>query len=543
MKRLISGFAGEFPKVNEAVLVPNAATRCLNARLTNGGLRAFRGNLQYFTPTKPGTIRTIYRYAGNASDPNSGFLFHWAIPVDVIAGPIKEDSRLHVYWSGEGRPKYTWYDIATTDQFVPSNSYDLGIPAPYGAPTVIANPDGGADTTVEMVTRAWAITYVSPNGEEGPPVFTAEVTVWPDQTVTLSGLPTAPAGDYNLGMGAIKRIYRTATGDEGTGFYLEAEIAITEETFVSNLPDSALGGYLETNQWLEPPEDLHSLGVMANGIAYGAAGNTVYYAEQNLPHAWNPLNSDVVTHQVVGLGHYGNTIVALTVKNPYLITGYTPDAMSATEWQINQGCLSRASVCSGYFGALYASPDGLVLIGDDGYRIVTADHFDRDEWQALNPASIMGVIHEDKYFGFYDNGTTQGGFIIDPSNPAGGIVFLNFHATAAYSDPIADQLLLVVNNQVVAFDKGTQGQYVWRSKRNEEPEPVAFTAARIIAESYSSLTFRIWGDGVLLQEKTVTGRQIFRIPAPRRYTRWQIELEGSDEVLSVELAPAPGDIA
>lgn len=543
MKRALAGFKGEFPRINPAMLVPNGATRCLNAKMTSGGIRPFRANQHYFTPTKSGAIKTIYRYAANANNPNSGFVFHWAQEVDVIAGPIKEDTELHVYWTGDGKPKYTWYDLATTDQYVPSNSFDLGIPAPYSAPTVAANADGGADTTVDLVTRAWAITYVSPQGEEGPPVFTGTVTVWPDQTTTLSGIPTTPGdGDWNLGSGAIKRIYRTATGAEGTGFYLEAEIPITQETFVSSMADSALGGYLETNQWMPPPDDLHSLGVLANGIAFGAAGNTVYYAEQNLPHAWNPLNSDVVVHQVVGLGHYGNTIVALTVKNPFLITGYTPDAMSATEWQINQGCVSRRSVASGYFGVLYSSPDGLVLIGDEGYRIATADHFTRDEWQALKPDSIMGVIHDGKYFGFYDTGSVQGGFIIDPASPESGIVFLPFHAAGAYSDPIADQLLLIVGNQVVAFDKGAAGTFTWRSKRHEEMEPIAFSAARVVAESYGALTLRLYGDGQLVHTQAVTGRAIFRMPANRKYNHWQVEIEGAVEVVSVELGESPEDI-
>lgn len=542
MKRVVADFVGEFPRVNPSLLAAGAATRCLGAAFGSGGMRPYKGNEHVFTPTKPGTIQTIYRYAGDPADPDSGFIFHWAEVVDVIAGPVKADADLHVYWTGEGQPKYTWYDIATADQYTPSNSFSLGVPAPYGAPAVTPNADGGADTTVDKVTRAWAVTYVSPSGEEGPPAFTSEVTVWPDQTCTLNGVPTAPSGDYNMGAGAIKRIYRTATGDEGTGFYLEAEIPITQETFTSNLADSALGGYLETNQWMPPPADLHSLGVLANGIAFGAAGNTVYYAEQNLPHAWNPLNSDVVVHRVVGLGHYNNTIVALTVKNPYLITGYSPDAMSATEWQINQGCVSKRSIASGAFGVLYASPDGLVLIGDSGYRIVTDAHFGREAWQALTPASIMGVIHDDVYFGFYDTGAVQGGFIIDPQAAEAGVVFLDFHATAAFSDPISDRLLLAINNQVVAFDRGEPGRFVWRSKRHEELTPVALTAARVIAESYEDLTLRFISDGAVKHQQAVTGRKIFRMPGGR-CRRWQIEIDGVDEVVSVELGESAEDLA
>jgi len=545
MKRLGQAFTGEFPILEETTLPANGASAAINCKFWSGGIKAYKAPAFYWTPTKSGTIKTIYRYAGTANDPNSGYIFHWDAVVDVVPGPIKQDVDKHMYWTGEDAPRYTWLDIATTDTLYPSNSYLVGIPAPASAPTATPNADGGVDDTVDKVTRVWAVTFVSPKGEEGPPILSNQVTVWPDQTTTLTDLPNAPSGNYNMGVGAFMRIYRTATGEDGTGFYLEGDgIAIGTASYVSSLADTALGGFLETLNWDVPLTDLHSLTALANGIMAGASANTVYYSEQNLPHAWNPLNADTLNADVVGMGSFDTTLVACTEKNPYLITGISPDAMSAYELQVNQGCVSKRSVASGVYGVVYASPDGLILVGPAGeYRNITEGYFSQDEWRALNPSSMMGVIHDNAYYCFYSAvDGTQAGFILDPRYTDDGIVRIGTYATAAFSDALSDQLLLVVNNEVVVFDRGVNGSYRWRGKRFEEVVPLTFTAARVIARSYNDLTFTLFLNGKKFHSARVRSREPFRLPGGRRVFTWQVELSGTDAVTSFELGESVEDL-
>ena len=60
-------------------------------------------------------------------------------------------------------------------------------------------------------------------------------------------------------------------------------------------------------------------------------------------------------------------------------------------------------------------------------------------------------------------------------------------------------------------------------------------SARIEADSYDNLTFRLIRDGVQVMEQAITSDRGFRLP-PGRGSDWQIELTGTDTVHRVTLA-------
>ncbi|MDP2346712.1 MAG: hypothetical protein Q8N34_03190 [Gammaproteobacteria bacterium] len=489
-------------------------------------------------PTKVGTIRSIYRFAPTSGNDASGYWFHWTGVVDAVRGPVRGDTSERTYFTGDGVPKVTDNSIALsggTDY--PENSYTLGIPVP-GVTIGIAvtgDADEGA-TEADTITRAYVITYVSAWGEEGPPsAVSPRVDLLPGQSVSLSALGTAPIGNYNI---THKRIYRTATGAGTTQFYFVAEIAISTTTYSDTIEDAVVGEELPSETWYAPPTDMHSIGVLDNGIGFGASKNEVYVSEPYLLHAWNPLNAQPSNHPIVGCGKYGNTIVALTTANPLIVTGVDPSSMTSSELAINQGCVSKRSIVNAPFGVLYASPDGLVLVGPGSPgTIVTKNFLTRDQWQALNPHSIMGVLYNGMYMGFYDTGEEDGAgaFILDPENPASGFLYLDIVATAAYADPLSDSLYLCIDGKIVTWDTGNPLEYTWRSKRFVYGRPVNYVAARIMAEDYVDLKFKSYVNGVLTQTKTVINGNVFRLP----YTvgrEFEYELSGTSTVVMLEIA-------
>ena len=526
------------PRSSPQLLPDHLAQGATNTKLWSGALDKFNDPAFYYDPSKAGNLKTIYRFGAVPGNDLSGFWFHWTQEVHCVRGPVKGDTQERTYFTGDGVPQSTDASIATaggTDY--PTNSYDLGVPSPPAGLSVAVSGASGAPE--DATNRAYAVTYVSALGEEGPPSpLTGEVQFWEGQTVTLTLIPLGPGGNLNIGT---KRIYRTATG-ASTELDFVVELPVSDSSYIDVVLDSQLGESIQSVFWEAPPSDMVGIGAMANGLMYGFSKNLVCVSEAWLPHAWNPLNQQATNHPIIAGGHFDNTIVALTTKNPYLITGYDPRSLTMQEYDIGQGCVSARSAVNSKYGVAYASPDGLMLVGPGGYKNLTDPFMTKDQWQELTPESILGVVHEDRYFGFYDNGATQGCFLLDPNNLDVGLVYLDIYATGAFSDPMTDKLYLLVNNQIMIWDEGVAAAYLWKSKvfrtgRN------SLTACRILADTYTDLVFRLYINGVIHHTETVTSDRPFRMPGGADSILYEFDLVGTDVVNQVALTSTPSELA
>ena len=526
------------PRSSPQLLPDFLAQNAVNTKLWSGALDKFSAPLFYLDPTKTGNLKTIYRFGAVPGNDQSGFWFHWTQEVHCVRGPVKGDTQEKTYFTGGGAPKKTDSSIATSGGTnYPTNSYLLGVPSPPAGFTVALN--GAAGNAEDAVDRAYAVTYVSAWGEEGPPSpLTASVQFWEGQTVTLNTLPTGPSGNYNM---ATKRIYRTATGSS-TELDFVAEMALGTASYVDSILDSQLGETIQSIYWEPPPPDMFGLGAMANGLMYGFSKNLLCISEPWLPHAWNPLNQQATNYPIIAGGHFDNTIVVLTTKNPHLVTGYDPRSLTMQEYDIKQGCVSARSAVSSKYGVSYASPDGLMLIGPAGYKSLTEPFMTKDQWQTLKPDSILGAVHEDRYFGFYDNGTNQGCFLLDPANLDAGMVYLDVYADGVFSDPLTDKLYLLVGDQIVVWDEGIAETFTWKSKVFKLSRPTCMTVGRVLADSYNDLQLRFYVDGQVVHTQAVTDDKTFRMPAGYRERLFEFDLVGTDVVNQVDLAGSPAEL-
>lgn len=543
MKLMQDVFWGLIPRLESNLLPDRNAAVAINAKLDTGALKPFRAGTTVNTPIKSGIKKSIYRFAPVAGNDNSGFWFHWTTDVDVIRSPARNDVSERTYYTGDGIPKVTDNVLALTGGTAyPVNSYTMGVPQPIITPTVTVTGTAVAEAEEEdRLASAYVFTYVNSFAEESAPSPESAIVSWlPGETRTLSDLGTAPAGNYNF---ISKRIYRKSAAEGSFQFFLVGEIAISTTSFIDNVEEDLLGDELITDGWFMPPADMHSLGMLDNGIAFGASKNLLYPSVIAQPHAYNPLWAQPTTHPIVATGSFGNTIVAITLKNPFIFQGYDPASLAGTEIKNNQGCVSKRSVVSGPFGVIYASPDGLVLIGEGSMgNVITSQFLTRDQWQAYKPATLLGALYNGVYMGFYDaGGGDKGAFILDPQNPEAGFVELSLFATAAYADPLSDHLYLCVNGSIVTFDTGTDLQYTWRSKRYIYNKPVNMTAVRVVADDYDDITLVTYANGVQHDSRAVTSRAVFRIPYANGY-EWQYELIGTSKVTSIELAETPDEL-
>ena len=520
-------FGGEAPAVLPYKLPDHMAQVARNCLLQFGDLRPLRGTAYDSTLTKPGTIRSIFQWA-------PGVWFHWTDDVDVVRAPVISNTTGRVYYTGDVYPKATDSSIATvggTDY--PTNAYRLGVPAPLTAPTATA--DTATTCNVEdQLNVSFVYTYVSAWGEEGPPSYPSQdIAVCTGQTVTVSGMDTAPSGNYNI---ALKRVYAAIDGD----YQYVGEVAVTATTFSFVFDPGNLGRPIETTEWDAPPDGMVGLTVLPSGVLAGFEGNNVLLSLPSVPHAFPTDYVYPTDYPIVGLAATGNALIVLTEGTPYRGIVTDPSMVVLDRIEVNQACVSKRSIVDMGYYVLYASPDGLIRIDANGaVKNVTEGIFTRYEWRNLNPASISAYMHEGTYVAFYETATEKRGFVYDPF--VDGVTFVDMHATAGYNDLEDDQLYLVVGSDIVKWRESDPLTYVWRSKVYETPQPMNFGAMRIRGE-IGTVKVTIWADEEERFTADVPTNEPFRLPSGFLASRWEYQLEGVATIRQVVMAEGMAEV-
>jgi hypothetical protein len=547
----LDSFSGIRPRMGPTQLANNEAQQANNVRLTSGELRSWKEKVKVYQPAVNGTS-TIYKLRNtNTSDFR---WLEWQVDVDVVRAPIADDNDFRVYYTGDGEPRKTNWNLATTTgsgvKPFPNGYLSLAVPPPTTAPSLSASGGTGSDED-----RAYLYTYISTFGavtEESQPSPAATVTCKEvGATVAISGFTTTgtysqtdttitvtetghlltggqqvyldftsglaadgwytvasivdgdtytveaavsestsgnvtvlaklPAGTYNI---TGRRIYRTVVGAGTVSYQLVDEIPLSTTTYSDTKTVTDLGPLLQTQNWNPPPSDLKGLVAMPNGMLAAFRKNEVWFAEPYHPHAWPDLYTLVVDAEIVGLGVYDTTLVVLTKGQPYLLTGGTPLAISQTKLPMNQPCLSKRSIASDQYGVVYASPYGLVSIGTGTQDVVTLPLYTQEEWQKLNPGIMNGVIYNNLYIGFCQQGATIKAIIIARAdNPP--LVVYDFPARAVYIDQSNGELFAVsdIDNTLYQLDADPINRtfYEWLSKKFILPNPMNFVGFKIHA--------------------------------------------------------------
>jgi hypothetical protein len=523
-------FRGLAPRAEPRLLQENQAQVAINCKLWHGSLRPLAENLQVLANfPKPGTIQTIYRF-GKEVESDITYWFHWDSDVDVCRGQVFDDTTERTYFTDGTLPKVTDSSIALTGgNSYPMNAYTLGVPAPTACTASVTGNGTGLEET-----RVYTYTYVSSFGEEGKPAPPAtEVNVKAGQSVDLTSLAQAPTLNSNL---TTKRIYRTVTSGTDTNYYFVDEIPISQVTYSDTILAENLGETLPSATYSMPPATMRGLISMANGMMAGFDGKEVYLCEPYKPYAWPIAYRQTTDYDIVALGALDTTLVVLTNGFPYVLQGSSPDATAMVKVNEPQTCVSKRSVRTVLGAVVYASPDGLYAIGSGGPPVnLTEATFTNKEWRSwFRPSSIHAYVYDDKYIGFYDNGTAQGGFILDTKK--GDFTLLDWHATAGYYDPQRDALFLVVNGALVKFDEATSYcTAIWRSKVFYSPRPINIGAIRVDATSYP-VSVRIYADGKHRGTFSISSASPQRLPDGYTAHTYEFEVHTATEVMRVDIA-------
>lgn len=152
-------FKGEIPSYSDNLLPNDASAYALDCHFDDGTLNPIMASLATGESVNSNT-KSMYRYEDQ-------YWFSWSVDVDVIKSPVARDPWRRVYWTDGVYPKVTYNTIFNGAGTLPSNSYQLGVPAPTTSPTITSFTK---PVDIESaVTVFYVTTYVTEAGEEGSP--------------------------------------------------------------------------------------------------------------------------------------------------------------------------------------------------------------------------------------------------------------------------------------------------------------------------------------------------------------------------------------
>jgi hypothetical protein len=393
---------------------------------------------------------------------------------------------------------------------------------------MINNNDYGFPTAVERIVdyRFYVYTYVTDWGEESAPSPVSELAELDQNDSTTVTLSPPPSG-ANI---TKWRLYRSNVGSQRAEFQFVKEDDASATTFADEVKSSALAEVCPTTTWAVPPEKLTGLVGLPNGIMAGFVDNYVAFCEPYHPYAW-PVEYQITTEwPIVALGVYGQTVVVGTTGNPYLMSGSDSASMSAVKLDANQSCVAARSMVSVDGGVVFASPDGLCLANESGVRLVTLNYFTREDWQKLNPSSIIAGYHEMTYY-FMVSGGAAGSKTYALHLETGKLTTLDVTGSTFYSDMLTDKLYVASGSNIIACFSGTghrSGRF--KSKRFVAPLHASYAWASIESNfEEGPVTLRWFGDGELKHTTSVSSRAPVRLPAGR-WLEHEVEIESSSRV-------------
>ena len=309
------------------------------------------------------------------------------------------------------------------------------------------------------------------------------------------------------------------------------------------VPSENLAEVLPTELYDPPNPATKGLKAHPAGFLVGHFGNTLVFSEPGAAHAFPIDYRQVTNHEIVALGIFGNTVAVLTKGWPYLAIGSDPSAISLIELEIEQACVTKRGVVDLGTAVVYPSPDGLILISGQNVENVSASIFNREQWQALVPSSFIAFNWEQQYLCFYNNGTEDRAFIIDPFAPDFGVRYVALDAAGGYKDIEEDILYILDASLIKKWNESTTHLSLeWRSKPVYTPRAVSMSAAKVIADDYPVRT-EFWVDDIRRYTRTVGSIDAFRLPGGFRGEKFEIVIKGVNRVSEVAMATTMGELS
>jgi hypothetical protein len=195
---------------------------------------------------------------------------------------------------------------------------------------------------------------------------------------------------------------------------------------------------------------------LGNGIMLGFSGKDLYATDAYLPYSWPIAYRRALAFPIVAIKSLGGTAIIVTEGNPYIVTGSDPASLATggvLPLPSEYAGVSKRGAAACAIGIVYPSAGGLVLAKVDGSTgLLTEKHYTVDEWQEIEPETLHGHIHDNRYFGFYSYGTTEGCIVLDLTG--GELTTLEMYCDAAWVDPEEDAMYFIKEAVAIEDEEG-----------------------------------------------------------------------------------------
>lgn len=328
-------------------------------------------------------------------------------------------------------------------------------------------------TTVSDVNGTWTLTAASQSAKTmtfaviGTPAGTYNNTTDSADTWTR----TVPFNTTNMK----RRLYRS-TGLTGTIQLVSDDVSTSYNDTLSDA--NILGDELISSGWLQPPVGLKGFKVHSSGAIAGFVGNLLCLSEPYQPHAWPLAYQKSTDRDIVGLGTFGSEIGIGTKGVPWMASGVDPASMSMEKINSLYPCLSKRSLIEYGDGLVYASAHGLVYAGSSGVDLISDRFYTKDEWQELNPASMVSATAYGRlYISFQRADNSRAMLILDGDL----LVTADVNVNELYADESTSELFVSDTDGIKAWDSADTYPLTasWRSKDFVFSTPLNMAAAKI----------------------------------------------------------------
>lgn len=543
MKIEIDSYAGSVPRVAEYLLSKTQSALAMDCRFDHGTLDAWREPLHVRNATA-GTVTTV-QVGCCWIDFNKC--------VDVAKGPV---TCQRVYITGNT----AYPQVVEVNQSDCVASYKrLGIPCDLEAPSALVTASTGIEKDQEG--RTYAYLFENSRGERGALSRASDaVLVYEGGTVVVSGW-TAPALEWDVvNILLYRAVSSTGSGSSNvsadntadTTWMLVATLPVGTISYTDSKRNEALTEALEVDGLATPPpEGLRGMtAVDSMNCLAGYIGNRLYFSENNRYHSWvHYLDLD---DNIRGIIESNGLLYVATDGHPYVVEALA-DCKEAGCRKVTRYGVSLPMVPTGNkhmaalpSGAVYPSHNGLVsLSGNSNPVIVTNPLYAPEDWQRLQPNTVVPEMHGGKLFVFAKGGS----FVLKLNDTIEPGWTGDLHSELSDKDVVdvfstrqGDMYLLKENGAVQLWDRGSSLRpYHWKSPLWALPSPVAMAAFRLRV-TQGSVKATIYVDRLRAFDETVLRTNVAMLPMWAFGTDWQLELRGTATVGPFALATSVGEL-
>ena len=553
----ITQFAGLLPEVNPKALRNDHAQIAHNCLLWDGWLR----------PMPQWTVVSSF-----ATQPRSLIKLHSA-PAGFFVSDFV-DQGIFV----ENEPytvNYVGLLNGVISKVIGTSIFHVGLPIPpINAAVQTVTPNF---LSTYPIPRTYAITFLS-DASESPPFVLPELgalgDVFEGDIINLSLTVNVGAlANYHI---TGYRLYRTVpqfdTGEQignpaETGFHLVTDvtlfgapppmIAYSDTRSSEQIP----GDLLLTDQFMEPTLNTSFLRQTESGwlVAVEPAvtpitvPSVIQISERYLWDAWPPQNTVRLPANVTGVTVFYDDVFFGTLDYPYHMRIEMGDNdalnLSIRPFPDEYRCVPNTLVTTN-FGAMYASPDGLVALQVQGDHMLSkkvTNPGDQLGGQNIRiDSALQGMWWNGNYFGLCDSV----GYVFNVPNestnefPLAQLVTIDVpHGSIGATVVTGSGLFALWGTNLYTFplpgygyDTAPKMAFRWKSRRYVLPGMYTMAAAKVVNDGSGTLTFTAIGDGQIIISRAVTDSDPFRFPHQHKVIEWEFVLEGTSVVSELHVA-------